>query len=239
MYYGCSCSTNQIILYKYVLFGAIFGLGLSGCIGDDIIFDEVDPEIRIMNPVDSIALGSSYQFFNVYFNNVGQPQTVPVAWSSSDPDVISINDDGLAAALQNGSAIISVTYSGGSVPVQASVEVGVGENTVIIPTFRYGTVISTSSYLLEGDFELEDIGGGAIELRLASNYKASTSLPGLYIYLSNNPSTSVGALEIGAVTVFSGAHSYTLDGVGINDYAYVLYYCKPFNVKVGDGEIIN
>ncbi|MEM9549152.1 MAG: hypothetical protein AAGA77_24405, partial [Bacteroidota bacterium] len=62
-------------------------------------------------------------------------------------------------------------------------------------------------------------------------------LPGLYVYLTNNRNTTANALEIGAVEVFNGAHTYTVEDVGINDYKFLLYFCKPFNVKVGDGEI--
>nr|HQU58856.1 hypothetical protein [Saprospiraceae bacterium] len=74
-------------------------------------------------------------------------------------------------------------------------------------------------------------------LEIADNYRASTSLPGLYLYLTNNPATVNNALEVGKVAVFDGAHSYHISGVGINDYDYLLYWCKPFSVKVGDGEM--
>ena len=48
----------------------------------------------------------------------------------------------------------------------------------------------------------------------------------------------LATLEIGAVEVFKGAHSYILEGdIPLNQYDYLLYYCKPFNVKVGDGPI--
>ena len=78
---------------------------------------------------------------------------------------------------------------------------------------------------------------GILKLSFADNYNASTALPGLYIYLTNNPSTNVGAYEIGAVTDFDGAHSYDLpNSISLMDYEYVLYFCKPFNVKVGDGQ---
>ena len=40
------------------------------------------------------------------------------------------------------------------------------------------------------------------------------------------------------VQVFDGAHEYALPaGIGLLDYDYLLYYCKPFGVKVGDGAI--
>ena len=69
------------------------------------------------------------------------------------------------------------------------------------------------------------------------DYQASTSLPGLYVYLTNNPATANNAFEIGRVEIFNGAHSYRISGVGLNEYDYLLYWCKPFSVKVGDGEI--
>ena len=91
--------------------------------------------------------------------------------------------------------------------------------------------------MLAGDFTLTD-DNGDLTLSLAENYVASSNLPGLYVYLSNNPNSSANAYEIGAVTVFNGAHTYDLpDTIGIYDYQYLLYYCKPFSAKVGVGTI--
>jgi hypothetical protein len=209
----------------------------AGCIGDDIIQDAVEPELRIINPLDSLAVGDSHQFTVQYFNGVGQPEEATVIWTSSDPTTVAVTEDGLATGLQAGNAVLEVEALVQEGTITASIVLGVGDNTVTSGSFRRGTIRSTSSYLLEGDFELHAVEGGALELRIAGNYRASTSLPGLYVYLTNNPGTSVGALEIGRVMDFNGAHTYTIDGVGLNDYAYVLYFCKPFNVKVGDGEI--
>jgi hypothetical protein len=120
--------------------------------------------------------------------------------------------------------------------VRAEQIVTVGETTVVGPMDRGGSIRTTSSYLLEGDFTITAPTGN-LQIDIAENYRASTALPGLYLYLSNNPNSTAGALEIGRVEVFSGAHGYTVPNVGIDEYAYLLYYCKPFNVKVGDGEI--
>ncbi len=35
---------------------------MVGCIGDDVIFDEVDEAVRIINPVDTIGFGETYLF---------------------------------------------------------------------------------------------------------------------------------------------------------------------------------
>ena len=113
-----------------------------------------------------------------------------------------------------------------------------GEETIEVePTqAKSGQITTTSSYALSGDFSLTAENNDLV-LAFDENYNASTALPGLYIYLTNNPSTISGALEIGKVQTFSGVHSYTIPNVDINEYSHVLYFCKPFNVKVGDGEI--
>ena len=151
--------------------------------------------------------------------------------------IISIADDGLVQALQEGSSTISVEYDNGLGILKDSITVHVGLETVIAPQQKSGTIATTSTYALSGDFTLSEEGNNII-LEFADNYNASTALPGLYVYLSNNQNTIANAIEIDRVQVFSGAHAYTIPNVGINDYKYVLYFCKPFNIKVGDGEIL-
>ncbi len=211
---------------------------LQSCIGDDIIQDEVDPVIRIQNPLDSIAVNTTYQFEYMYLNNIGREETVPGIWSSSDPTIIQIDANGLAEALQIGQADISISYNDGVNDLSDIQTVFVRQNTTPVVQQGTGTIMTTSTYQLEGDFTLSENDSGELILSFADNYAASSSLPGLYVYLTNNPSTNTNAHEIGEVTVFSGAHNYNLGTeIGLLDYSHVLYYCKPFNVKVGDGMI--
>ncbi len=200
------------------------------------MMDSIDPVVRITSTVDTIALNSSFLFDFVYLNNVGQAETVNATWSSGDPSIISIDNQGLAQALQIGSTTISVEYNDGNNMLKDETEVHVGDNTVMTILKRSGSIATTSSYKLTGDFSLcED--GNDLVLEFEGNYEASTALPGLYVYLTNNPSTTSNAYEIGAVETFSGQHTYRISNITINDFNYVLYFCKPFNVKVGDGEI--
>ena len=208
----------------------------SSCIGDDFIDDAVDPEIRITTLIDTIAFGTSFQFEFSYLNEVGKEEPVSALWTSSSPEIISINETGLAEALQEGSSDIRVEFQGDGFIVEDQLEVIVGARTVSSSLERMGTIRTTSSYVLEGDFVVKPDSNNLI-IEIGDNYRASTSLPGLYIYLTNNPNTTNGALEIGAVQVFSGSHSYIVSEVALNDYSYLLYFCKPFNVKVGDGKI--
>ena len=216
----------------------IFGmLVLNGCIGDDIIEDRVDPVLRISNAIDTLKNSTTYQFEATFFDFVGKEKIIDLAWNSSDENIISISESGLAAALQTGNSLIFVEgLAPSGEQVSDEILVVVGDETITSTTERTGTLLTTSSYELKGDFILKNE-VGVLRLSFADNYKASTALPGLYIYLTNNPSTISGAYEIGAVTKFEGAHSYDLpNSIGLMDYEYVLYFCKPFNVKVGDGQ---
>ena len=211
-------------------------LTLNSCIGDDIIEDRVDPVVRISNAIDTIENGTSYQFEASFFDQVGKEKMIDLNWSTSDGNNISISETGLATALQTGSSLISVDgLAPSGEQVSDEILVTVGDETVVSTSERIGTLQTTSSYELMGDFVLKEE-GGILKLSFSDNYKASTALPGLYIYLTNNPTTNSGAYEIGAVTDFEGAHSYELpNSISLTDYEYVLYFCKPFNVKVGDG----
>lgn len=225
-------------MYKLTTITLLALLSLSSCIKDDIVEDFVEPQLRITTTADSIAVDSFFQFESMYLNNVGVEETVEVVWASTAPSVVSITNDGLAQGLQIGTATITAEYINGQTSLMASTAVSVGTTTVV-PTSQQksGTVETTSSYALQGDFTLREEGNDLI-LEFGEDYNASTALPGLYVYLSNNRNTIANAYEISAVQVFSGTHSYTIPNVGLNDYNYVLYFCKPFNVKVGDGEIL-
>ncbi|MFK8104334.1 MAG: hypothetical protein AB8G15_17535 [Saprospiraceae bacterium] len=215
----------------------LFLLSFVGCIQDDFVADTIDPVLRITTSVDSISINSSFQFEAAYFNNVGVQEAVDIAWSSSDEAIISIDNSGLAQANALGQTLITASYNNGQSIISDVMEANVGQTTVSAPEERSGMISTTSSYALSGDFTLKEVGNNLV-LEFASNYQASSALPGLYVYLTNNRNTISNAYEIAAVNVFNGQHSYTIPNVKINDYSYVLYFCKPFTVKVGDGKIL-
>ncbi len=221
----------------------LFTCLLSACIGDDIVEDYVAPQIRITNLVSEIEAGTSYQFDFSFLNNVGNREAVTPSWTSADPTILTIDQTGLAEGVAEGETMISLAYTDEfGETASRSYPIEVGASTVIVeePEVRTGTVATTTFYDLTGDFTLETIPedqNGDLRLSFGADYVADDGLPGLYVYLTNNPNTTAGAYEIGRVDVFRGAHDYVISGVGLNDYSYVLYFCKPFNVKVGDGLI--
>jgi len=208
----------------------------SSCIQDDFVEDFVEPTIRLTNVPDTIELNSTFQFEYMYLNNIGVEEEVDAQWSSSDPSVIEITTSGLATAKAVGSSDITVEYQNSTGNLTETVNVNVGNSTVIQPQGKSGIIETTSSYALEGSFTVVEDGDNLI-IEFADDYKASTALPGLYVYLTNNRNSTANAYEIGKVETFSGAHSYTIENIGINEYDFLLYFCKPFTVKVGDGEI--
>ena len=222
---------------KFLIYFFPIVLLLSGCIGDDIINDTVDPELRIMNPIDSLTVGQSHQFDATYFNNIGLEETVDIVWNSSDLEVLNVEDNGLATGIKSGSVMVSAEAES----LKEEFLLTVTEETVINDepaNERSGIIQTTSFYTLEGNFTMRAEGNDLI-LEIDESYRASSGLPGLYLYLTNNPNSVNGAFEVGEVEVFSGAHSYTISGVGLNDHSHLLYFCKPFAVKVGDGEFEN
>ncbi|WP_025741168.1 Ig-like domain-containing protein [Aquimarina pacifica] len=224
---------------RFLLMTLIFACFVS-CIGEDIIEDTIDPILRIDNPLISLAVGETHQFEATYLNNIGQEENVTFLWTSSDDTIISINELGLATALKEGEAIISVRINDETENAITRNTLQVSTGTVLDNDIKTGVIKTTSSYELTGDFMItEQSTQDNIRISISDNYSASTALPGLYLYLTNNPNSIENAFEVGPVTVFSGAHVYDISDqeVGINQYGYLLYWCKPFSVKVGEGKI--
>ncbi|WP_425392669.1 Ig-like domain-containing protein [Ekhidna sp.] len=215
-----------------------FALIVAGCVGQDVLLDEVPPEVRITNPISTMEVNTSYQFEHMFLDNVGM-ETEPssVLWTTSDMSKLTIDNTGLAQALDNGMVTVSVFASTGELEADTSITFEItGDPTMMLEGDRSGTIATTSSYVLEGDFVLSEDGEDLI-IDINENYRADDNLPGLYVYLTNNPNSPSGGYEIGPVQVFSGAHQYVIPEVDIFEYDYLFYYCKPFKVKVGHGEI--
>ncbi|MFI0429790.1 Ig-like domain-containing protein [Mariniflexile sp. HMF6888] len=194
-------------------------------------------EIVFLNPIESIAVSETYQYNVAYYNALGEKEAANITWSSENSSVATVNTNGLITGVSKGTTNIKAQTVVNNKTIESTTSVTITEVAQNANT-KSGTIVSTSNYALKGDFTLSQIeNSNDLKLSIGSNYEVTTSLPGLYIYLSNNPNSIGSALEIGPVTTFSGAHSYIINNKGINDYSYVLYWCKPFGVKVGEGKI--
>lgn len=238
-------SGNNFVDMKrnYIWVLIVIPLFFVSCIGDDFIDDRVEERLSFDNPISELQVNTSVQLEITFFNNVGQPQSADVNWTSSNPLIAEINSIGLLTGISEGDVSIRarVTLENGN-QISEILMVNIIPEPVTIPDpiTKHGVIRTTSSYVLTGDFTISEIlDSENLDLQIDENYAASTSLPGLYLYLTNNPNSIAGALEIGPVEVFSGAHSYEISSTGINEYKYLLYWCKPFSVKVGEGEILD
>lgn len=209
---------------------------LQSCIKDDIVLDSVEPELRITSMIETLEINSTHQFESTYLNNVGIEEEVELVWTSTDESIITITPAGFAEALSAGSVRLIVSYVEDGINLFDEITVVVGETTTVTNTVLTGQIRTTSSYVLQGGFTVEQVDDDVV-ISIDDSYRASSSLPGLYVYLSNNQSTVANALELARVRTFSGQHQYVVQNINMNDFRYLVYFCKPFNVKVGDGEI--
>ncbi|OAV45360.1 Ig-like domain-containing protein [Lewinella sp. 4G2] len=213
----------------------------TACIGEDVLDDYVQPTIRLADFPDTLEAGTSFQLSTRFFNNVGAEEQADATWSTGDETILTVDQTGLATGITEGSTTVTASYTDVQFGETATVTetMIVGASTVIIdePEVRTGTIATTSSYKLTGNFTLSETEDEGLQLTFADDYDADRGLPGLYAYLSNNPRSRAGAYEIGKVEIFRGAHTYDIAGVDINDFKYVLYFCKPFDVEVGSGLI--
>ena len=234
------CNTKYEIMKQFsILLLSIFFF--QSCIEDDIINDRVEASFSITNAITEITLNDTFQLTTRYTDNVGKTITTTVDWSSSDETIATVSNDGLISAVAEGQATITASITsteGETITDQIMVTVTMDQVDNNTNTERTGTIRTTSSYVLEGTFTLREIPNtNNLELVINDDYRASSSLPGLYIYLTNNVNTINNAKEIQAVRVFNGSHRYVIENTDINDYSNILYWCKPFSVKVGDATI--
>ena len=227
-------SLRQLFANMKRVYPILIGLLVTACIGTDIVDDFVEARVAITNPIASLAKDSMYQFEATYLNNVGMEEDAEYQWESSDREVLEIDSDGLAFGLMKGIATVTVTANG----VLDTLFLTVSDTTIGAITERTAELQTVSSYPLEGDVTLKEENGKTV-LIFEDNFNTTSALPGLYVYLTNNVNTINNALEVGRVENFTGAQRYEItEQISLTDYNFVLFYCKPFLVPVGNGELM-
>lgn len=203
---------------------------------EDTVVTTSTPTLDIINRISEIFEQTTYQI-EVDYQDGNETPIPELNWTSSDDSILEVDENGVVTAIASGVATVTVSFMVSDTLIFAQNSIEVIAIVMETITSFSGNLETKSGYTLEGSFTLSKTDDG-LQLTLAEDYKASSTLPGLYVYLSNNSNTTQQAFEIGAVSVFSGAHSYTLpSSIGLMDYQYLLYWCKPFNVKVGEAKI--
>ncbi|MDW3196991.1 MAG: Ig-like domain-containing protein [Cytophagales bacterium] len=196
----------------------------------ETVFDE---ELRIVVLTQSMELGTQFQFEAQYFDSSGEvDNTVFADWASSAPEIISINQNGLARALTEGSATISALTNGKTTSVEVT---AFSENTNMV---RSGS-LEGRGYRISGNFTLAQDGD---QLILSfENASIDPNAPGPYFYLSNQERSVTGGVNLGKSE--DGTFSINVTEVSpettIDSYDYVIVWCEPFNVTLGLGSLSN
>ncbi len=229
------------------------------CIGEDIVDDEIDERVVIADlPAQNILTANQTHQLNFrFFDNVGDEiETVNnIVWSSSNETVATISNTGLVTAISPGTSTITAEVREDNTTIaESSIEFTIEsetemptqegtptEETPTSPELRSGSgsLTGANNYRADGNFTITELANGDLELSFDNNFRLVDFLPGPYVYLTNNPNSVRGALEISRVTVFSGANSYIIENANIDDYAYVLFWCVPFSQAIGQGIINN
>ena len=151
---------------KYIYYIGFIAIFFNSCIGNDIEQDFVEPEIRITNAAEDpipkrLSLSKTHSFSAVFFNDIGEKIETPVTWSSSNTNVITIDDIGVATAVGVGESVISASVENdnpnfkGQTIVQeiAVIEVlKIEEGTIVISNPRTTSLSLGDSYNYTADF---------------------------------------------------------------------------------------
>ena len=160
-------------------------------------------------------------------------------WSSSNTTVATISTSGLATALDAGSTTISAEVDGKS----GSAMLTVTEPTA--PMLRSRTATISGGYSAAGSVVLSEVAGGQLKLTITG---LNSTAPDTWLALSENanidwhtsetlPST---ARSFGKVPNEDFENTFTPpSGKDIDDYDYVILYCRRFDLPISSNALSN
>jgi len=156
-----------------------------------------------------------------------QISDVDFSWTSSNPDVATIDQSGNLTTLSEGMSVITAAAN----DISSSFTVMVGDLVT-----RAGLFNGLNGYSVSGDVNLIEEENGLM-LELGSNFSASNG-PELYVYLSNNSNSISGGFEVSELRKNSGSDLYEIDeSITIDQFNHVIIYCKPFGLAFGSASL--
>ncbi|NQZ75446.1 MAG: Ig-like domain-containing protein [Ekhidna sp.] len=208
------------------------GLGQTATLDVTVDPVEIDPAVRILSFAKFLSVGEIFQFEADFLRSNGQvDQNASINWSSSNENVLSIDENGSVLAASGGVASITASYNGWNAEVQVSIEGEANES-------RSGMLRGTG-YSIEGSFSLEKNDEGDLILTI-ENYKPDG--PGPYFYLTNQENNVNNGLNLGDAGT-AGSISINVseidESVQLNSFNYLMIWCEPFNVRLGVGAFDN
>ncbi len=185
---------------------------------------EVAPEMAEIATWDSVQLTAT----PVNLDGEAVPGVI-LSWRSDNPEVASVDSDGLVQALQAGQTnIYAAAEDIESMAIAITVTSGSRQGTF---TKRPGT-----SYNVNGTAIME-MNKGGLGLRFADDFNCSSG-PGLHVFLSQHNSVNASSVDLGDLKSTSGAQTYVVpEGISLSSFDWVIIHCVPFNVTFGYAEL--
>ncbi len=172
--------------------------------------------------VQEVALNSQTNFSAGGKNLAGGTITgLTFLWNSSNNNIASISNTGVLSALQYGT--VDITAVANNISSAAT-------SVQIVRRANFFSGGSTGSVRLK-------IENGDLKIATSSDFSVQNGHPDLRLYLTNNPSTNAGAIQITALTTEghnSGAYTWLVPlGISITQYRYALVWCAAFGGVYG------
>lgn len=182
--------------------------------------------IQVSGAKNTLTTGEKLNLTATIFNPFDEPidQDREVFWLSGNPAVAAVADNGEVEAFAVGQT--SITASIDSISSQPYLI------EVIDGSVRTGSFEGAAGHKASGTAMLSADGAGGVQLMLSDDFEADNG-PGLYLYLSDSPSNVNGGVEIAPLTQLNGPSAYTVPNTSLQDFDYVIIYCKPFKIVVG------
>lgn len=153
----------------------------------------------------------------------------PIEWFTENAAIVTVSTNGLVTAVGNGSGEVHAKVEGVK---SNSIKFNVGT----VAGVRTGTFQSAGGYSSVGSVIVQEMGSKVV-VTLSSNFQASVAL-GTFIYLANSTSggnVKSAGLELGQWS--SGAKTFDVPNVSLNQYKYVVVLCKPAGITFGYAEL--
>lgn len=196
-----------------------------------VVNDSSVPAKVVINNTDTSAMiGSEVQLSAEVFNIDGlMLNAETIFWMSDDEAIATVDEFGLLDVLSAGS--VNITASVGNVRSPVFTLIARVENNRRVASFQ-----SVGGYNASGEATLQVTAEGILEIVFAADFSVDDG-PGLEVFLSNTPSPTVNSVNLGLLQATSGLQTYAVPtNVLIDDYAWIIIHCVPFDLVFGRGE---
>jgi hypothetical protein len=147
---------------KYILIPILFII-LTACVGIDYLDDPIIGEsILLENEQVAIAKGISFSFSPRYFDQYGIEREVRLEYTSSNPTIATVSENGTVTALDFGTAFIEVAYME-FVGARLQVNVPFSNEDVALVRIASPRLILNNGQSVQLTIEVEDLEGMKIE----------------------------------------------------------------------------